>query len=636
MLWCGSEYRKIGNGSHMTKEIKRKFIEFGLGTVLYLYALYICEVRGVTGVTGTIIYMAAWLVLIVEVCRNMLSNFRKMQFFDEYLLILLATIGALVLKRYPEAIGAVLFFQLGKLIETIAVNNVKKSIVKFMNIRPEFANLKREDGTECVVHPSELKIGQTVIIKPGEKIPVDAVVTLGKGMVDMKVLTGESMPKEICPGKKIYSGTINLNSVLEARVEKVYAESAALKVVGLVEEAAKRKSESESVAEKFRRYYTPIVMILGVLVMLLPPMLVDGHNSEEWLYRGMVFLVSACPVGLVVSVPLAFLGGIGAASRQGILIKGSDHLERLAVADTFVFDKTGTLTEGVFKVKNVVPTELSEKELLSITAKAEAYSNHPIAVSLRKAFGKDIDLSTIEQVEEYSGFGVSAFVEGKKVFVGNARLMRKFEIEHPFVETVGTVVYVAIDRVYAGYIVIGDEIRADAKRLVRWLHKHQIETVIFTGDNKRMAKTTAKKLGIRTVYADLMPEDKVEQLELFIDSQREDEKLVFVGDGINDAPVLARADIGIAMGGLGADAALEAADIVLMKDQPSRIINAICIAKATLKAVKQNMYFGIGMKIFMLILALFGFLNMQNAIIADMCVMMINILNSFWVLKYPE
>lgn len=620
----------------MTKEIKKKFIEFGLGALLYLYALYISEIQGVSGITGIVIYIAVWLLLIASVCRSMISNIRKMQFFDENLLILLATIGALVIGRYPEAAGAALFFQAGKLIETIVVNNAKRSITKFMNIRPESANLKIDEGTECIVHPSELKIGQIIVIKPGEKIPVDATVIQGKGMVDMKVLTGESMPKEIHPGKRVYSGTINLNSVLEARVEKLYKESTASKVVELVEEAAQRKSKSEGIADKFRRYYTPVVTVLGVLVMLLPPMLVDGHDSVEWLYRGMVFFVSACPIGLVVSVPLAFLGGIGAASRQGVLIKGSDHLEALAEAETFIFDKTGTLTEGVFKVKQVVPQELSEKELLAVTAKAEAYSSHPIAVSLRKAFAKEIDLSCIEKVEEHSGFGVSAVVDGKKVYVGNAKLMYKFQIEHPFVEAEGTVVYVAIEDEYAGYIVIGDQIRSDANRLIRWLHKHQIETVILTGDNKKMAKATAKKLGIRYVYANLMPEDKVEQLENFMESQRENEKLVFVGDGINDAPVLARADVGIAMGGLGAAAALEAADIVLMKDQPSRIINAIRISKATISAVKQNMLFGIGMKVLMLVLALFGLLNMQNAIIADICIMLINILNSFWVLKYPE
>lgn len=623
----------------MTKEIKRKFIELGLGTAIYLYALYLCEFQGNMGTAGIIVYMIAWVVLMLGVCRDMITNIRKMQFFDENLLILVATIGALVIGRYVEAVGAVLFFQIGKMIEAIAVNRAKKSIAKFMNIRPEFANLKTEEGTEMIVHPMELKIGQTIVIKPGEKIPVDAVITEGKGMVDMKVLTGETMPKELCPGKKVYSGTINLNSVLEARVEKVYAESTASKVTRLVEEASQRRSVSEGVAEKFRRYYTPIVTILGVLLMILPPMLVDGHNSEVWLYRGMVFLVSACPIGLGVSVPLAFLGGIGSASRQGILIKGSDHLEALALAETFVFDKTGTLTEGVFRVQQVVPAVsegFSEKELLMITAKAEAYSSHPIAVSLRKAFDKEIDLTSIEQVEEHSGFGVSALVDGQKVYVGNAKLMKKFAIVHPFIEATGTVVYVAVEETYAGYIVIGDQIRADAKRLVCWLHKNQMETVILTGDNKKMAKATAKKLGIRSVLAELMPEDKVEQLELFMDSQRENEKLVFVGDGINDAPVLARADVGIAMGGLGADAALEAADIVLLKDQPSRIINAVRIAKATLKVVKQNMIFAIGMKIFMLCLALFGLLNMQNAIIADMCVMLINILNSFWVLKYPE
>ena len=311
-------------------------------------------------------------------------------------------------------------------------------------------------------------------------------------------------------------------------------------------------------------------------------------------------------------------------------------METLAAAETFVFDKTGTLTEGVFKVKEVVPVELSENELLAVTAKAEAYSSHPIAVSLRKAFSKEIDLSSIDHVEEHSGFGVSAEVDGEKIYVGNAKLMQKFAIEHPFVEAIGTIVYVAINGVYAGYIVIGDQIRSDVKRLIRWLHKQQIETVMFTGDNKKMAKVTAKKLGIHHVYANLMPEDKVEQLEIFMESQRENEKLIFVGDGINDAPVLARADVGIAMGGLGADAALEAADVVLMKDQPSRIINAIRISKATISAVKQNLIFAIGMKGFMLVLALLGFLNMQNAIISDMCVMVINILNSFWVLKYPE
>lgn len=620
----------------MAKKIKLRFIELGLGFILYLYAIYVCEILDVSGLTRTILYLTAWLILIAGVCVDMVGNIRKMQFFDENLLILLATVGALVIGRYTEAVGAALFFQIGKVIEIVAVNNAKKSIAKFMNIRSEFANLKMEDGTEKTVHPSELKIGQIIIIGPGEKIPVDGVIVQGNGMVDMKALTGEPVPKEVRPGRKVYSGSINLDSVLEARVEKVYAESTASKVMGIVEEAAQKKSRSEGFAEKFRRGYTPIVTLLGVMVMVLPPIFVDGHDPEEWLYRGMVFFVAACPVGLLVSVPLAFLGGIGAASRQGVLIKGSNHLENLAAAETFVFDKTGTLTEGIFKVKEVTPKELTEKEFLEITARAEAYSSHPIANSLKNAFGKEIKHAGVENVKEHLGYGVSAEVDGDEVYIGNAKLMDQIGLVYPTVKAIGTVVYVAINGEYAGYIVIGDQIRQDVKGMIRWLHKHQIETVMLTGDNKHMAKATAKKLGIHYVYANLMPEDKVEHLEIFLESQREDEKLVFVGDGINDAPVLARADVGIAMGGLGADAALEAADIVLMEDQPSRIINAIRISKATIGVVKQNMMYSIGMKIFMLILALFGFLNMQNAIIADMCIMVINILNSFWVLKYPE
>lgn len=620
----------------MTKEIKNRFIELGLGAILYLYALYVCEIQGISGLTRIIIYMVAWIVLIAGVCRDMVRNIRKKQFFDENLLILLATIGAIVIERFPEAIGAALFFQLGVLIEEIAVNNTKKSIAKYMNIRPDFANLKLDEDNRKIVHPSELEKGQIIIIKPGEKIPVDAVVTEGSGMVDMKALTGETMPKEVRPGKKLYSGSINLNSVLEASVESLYEESTVSRVMNLVEEAAQKKSVSEGFAEKFRRLYTPIVTILGVMVMLLPPMLVEGHDPEEWLYRGMVFFVAACPIGLMVSVPIAFLGGIGAASKQGVLIKGSDHLEALSMADTFVFDKTGTLTEGIFKVKEIIPVELTAKELLEITALAEVYSTHPIAMSLRRAYGKELDDSRVTNVEEHSGFGVSAEVDGKKVYVGNSKLMEKFGYVHPTAKAIGTIVYVAIEDEYAGYVLIGDEIRKDVKGLIRWLHKNDVETVMLTGDNKRLAKATAKQLGIHYVHANLMPEDKVGYLEEFIESQRENEKLVFVGDGINDAPVLARADVGIAMGGLGADAALEAADIILMKDQPSRIINAIRISKATVNTVKQNMWFSIGLKIFMLVLALFDFLSMQNAIIADMCMMAINVLNSYWVMKYPE
>ncbi|MBO5460222.1 MAG: cadmium-translocating P-type ATPase [Ruminococcus sp.] len=619
----------------MAKELKGKYIEVGLGAILYVYALFICELRGVSGTTEAVVYTAAWLVLSAGVFVEMIRNFKNMQFLDENLLILMATLGAVLIEKYPEAVGAVLLYQIGKMIETIAVNNAKKSIARHIDIRPDFANLKL-GSQEQIIDPKELKEGQIIIIKPGEKIPVDAVVTEGIGMVDMKALTGESVPREVKVGKKIYSGSINLNSVLEARVSRVYAESTASRVMDLVEEASNKKSKSENFADKFRKYYTPIVTVLGIMVMMLPPIFVEGHSAEEWLYRGLVFLVSACPLGLLVSVPLAFLGGIGAASRQGVLIKGSDYLEALSEVETIVFDKTGTLTEGTFIVKEICPKEMRVKELLEMTALAEAHSSHPIAVSLRKAYGKKPDLTRVKDVKEHSGFGVSAIVDGKEVYIGNARFMNSLGYFYPSVDSIGTVVYAAIDGEYAGYILIGDKIRDGMKRTIAWLHRNDIETVMFTGDNKKVAYATAQELGMKNVFAGLMPEDKVEHLEEFMGSQREDEKLVVIGDGINDAPVLARADIGIAMGGLGADAALEAADVILMRDNPTRIVNAIRISKATVKAVKQNVIFAIAMKVILLVLALFGYLTMRNAIIADTCVMLINILNSFWVLKYPE
>ena len=619
----------------MAKSIKIRYVEIGLGVVLYIFAFFMCEIRGASDFQETTIYMAAWIVLAAGIIVDMIKNFRVKKFLDENLLIFMATIGAILLGRYQEAIGALLLYQIGKLIEAVSVNSAKKSIAQYIDIRPQYANLKL-GKEEKIVDPKELKEGQLIIIKPGEKIPVDAIVSQGISMIDIKALTGESIPREVKTGRKVYSGCINLDGVLEARVSKTYAESTASKVMDLVEESISKKSNSEIFSDRFRRYYTPIVAVLAIMVMMLPPMFVQGHDAEEWLYRGLVFLVSACPIGMLVSVPLAFLGGIGAASRQGVLVKGSNYLEALSEVDTIVFDKTGTLTEGVFIVKEICPRELRVNELLEITTLAEAHSSHPIAVSLRKAYGKTLDLTRVENVKEYSGYGVSADIDGKEVFVGNAKFMSRFGFFAPPVDAVGTIVYTAIEGEYAGYILIGDKIRDGMKKTIGWLKRQDIEIVMFTGDNERVARVTAQELGIKTVYASLMPEDKVEHLEEYIESQRENEKLAFVGDGINDAPVLARADIGIAMGGLGADAAIEAADVILMKDNPVRIVNAIRISKATIKAVKQNLWFAIGMKIFLLILALFGYLTMRNALIADTWIMLINILNSFWVLKYPE
>ena len=619
----------------MTKDVKIKLLEIGAGLVLYLNAIFAVKQWHASGKVELILYIFAYMVLAVEILQQTIYNAKHKKLFDENLLMLVATIGAMFVGRYKEAVAAVLFYQVGNLVEAISLQKTKKSIAKFMDIRPSHANLKVAGGA-WKVSPSELTPGNVIVIKPGERIPVDATVTQGVSMIDTKALTGEAEPREVKIGSKLFSGSINLSGMLEARVSKVYEESTAAKIMALVEEANNKKAESENFADRFTRYYTPIVTLIGILVMILPPMMFPGHDSHTWIYRGLIFLVAACPCGLLVSVPLAFLGGIGAASRQGVLIKGSNFLEALSETETFVFDKTGTLTEGVFTVKEICPRGMEEQELLELAAYGEAYSNHPIAQSLRETYGKTIDASRVSHTREYSGFGVESIVDGKVVFVGNAQYMNKQGFYYQPVSEIGTAVHVAVDGEYAGYILISDIIRKGVRKMVRWLDRHQIESVMLTGDNDRVAEDVAKKLGIESVFANLMPEDKVEQLEEFMDSRLEDEKLAFVGDGINDAPVLARADIGIAMGGLGADAALEAADIILMEDEPIRIVNAIRISKGTIRAVKQNMGFAIGMKVYLLILALFGYVSMQNAIIADIGVMLLNILNSFWILKYPE
>lgn len=614
----------------MAKTVKVKLIELGAGGVLFLAAL-LAVAEEWSSTVRMVLFLTSYAALAVGIIGQMIKNFRKLHFFDENFLMLLATVGAMIIGKYTEGVGAILFFQIGKLIEAVSLNKTKKSIAKYMDIRPESATRKVGNREESVM-PENLKRGDVIVIRPGEKIPVDAVVTVGSSMVDLKALTGESEPSEVKIGKKVYSGSINLSGLLEARVSKVYAESTASRIMGLVEGANQKKSPTEKFADQFTKYYTPIVTCLGILVMILPPMMLPGHDTETWMYRGLIFLVAACPFGLLVSVPLAFLGGIGAASKQGVLIKGSHFLEALSKADTFIFDKTGTLTEGVFHVKEICPRGMSAEELLELTAHGEAYSTHPIATSLQEAYGKEVDLGRVKYIKEYSGFGVMAEIDGKEVYIGNSKFMNRQGLYYQPVAEVGTAVHVAVDGEYAGHILIADLLRKDAKRTIRWLERHQLEAVMLTGDNERVAENIAKQLGIEYVYANLMPEDKVAQLEEFIDSQMESENLAFIGDGINDAPVLARADIGIAMGGLGADAALEAADVILMEDEPSRIIDAIRISKGTVRAVKQNLVFAIGMKILLLLMAFFGYVSMQDAIIADMGVMLINILNSFWVM----
>ena len=618
----------------MTKEAKKKGIEIGAGLMLYIIAWGIVSYRTIEQDAKTVLFLAAYIVLSLSIYQEQIRKILKKQFMDENLLMIIATAGAFAVGRHKEAVGAMLFYQVSKLVEDLSIGRTKKSIAEFIDIRPEYANLKA-GNKEKIVPPQQLELKQTIILRPGEKIPVDSVVTAGTGAVDMKALTGESEPKVVKAGDRIYSGCINLNGVLEAQVIRLYNDSAASKIMRLVENANEKKSESVRFAGRFTRYYIPIVILIALLAALLPPMMF-AESQLEWIYRGLVLLVAACPCGLMVSIPLAFLGGIGAASKQGVLIKSSAFLEDLPEVDTFVFDKTGTLTEGVFHVREIVPWKMEKEELLELAALAETYSNHPIALSLREAYGRDIRTERVTDIEEQPGYGVCAKIDGREVCVGNTRLMNRQGVFYQAVADAGTVVYVAVDRQYAGYILISDIIRKDAAKLIRWMHKKDLAAVMLTGDNEIAAEEVASRLHIESVYAELMPEDKVSLLKEFHENQMEGEKLAFVGDGINDAPVLALADIGIAMGGLGADAALEAADIILMEDEPSGIIRAVRIAKATLRAVKQNMIFAIGMKVILIILAFFGFVTMRNAIIADMAVMLINILNSFWMMQYPE
>lgn len=623
----------------MAKEVRVRVIELAAGAAIYLGLLIGARFDywnlAVTEEIELVLFLSAYGILAVDTCWQIFHRLRHLQFFDENLLMLLATGGALFIERYTEAVVSMMLFHIGKLIETITLNHTRLSIAKFMDIRPAFANRKRGLGEEKV-RPEELKPGQIIVIRPGEKIPVDAVVTRGFSNIDEKALTGEFEPRSVSLGSWIYSGGINQDSVLEAKVTRAYEESTASKILKMIEEAFENKGESQNIAERFTRFYSPVVTLLGILVIVLPTMMFPGQSPDTWIYRGLIFLVAACPCGLLISVPVAFLGGIGAASRQGVLVKGGNYLESLSQIETFIFDKTGTLTEGIFGVKEICPYGITAAQLLEIAAYAEAYSNHPVALSLRDAYEKGIDTSRLGYVQEHPGLGIEAVIDGMRVYTGNSRYMELLGMDHQRVQGSGTAVHVAAGRRYVGYILIADRVRGDVSDTIHWLRQQNMDVMMFTGDNELVANDVAKKLGIDFVYANLLPQDKVAQLEEIMNDQMDSEKLAFVGDGINDAPVLARADIGIAMGGLGSDAALAAADIILMEDEPSRIINAIRISRGTIRAVRENLYFAVFIKAILLILAFSGGITMQNAIIADVAVLVINLLNSFWVLKYPE
>ena len=579
------------------------------------------------------LFIISYIIVGGDVVKRAVKNIFKGQVFDENFLMSIATIGAFFIGEYPEGVAVMLFYQVGELFQSYAVGKSRKSIASLMDIRPDYANVKKGDGL-VKVDPDEVQIGDIILIKAGEKIPLDGKVIEGSSMIDTSALTGESVPREVEVGSDILSGCININGVITAEVTKEFGESTVSKILDLVENASSKKSNSEQFITKFARYYTPVVVIIAVFLAIIPPLVIDGATFSDWIYRALAFLVVSCPCALVISIPLSFFGGIGGASKKGVLVKGSNYLEALAETEIVVFDKTGTLTKGVFNVQEIHPEGVSKEELLELTAHAESYSNHPISLSLKRAYSKEIDNGRISDVEEISGHGVIATVDGKKVMAGNIKLMKMMDIPYFKGELIGTIVHVAVNNKYIGYIVIADEVKEDSAQAIKELKAANIkQTVMLTGDNKSIGSKVAKELGLDKVYAELLPADKVEKLEELFSQKSKKGKLAFVGDGINDAPVLARADIGIAMGGLGSDAAIEAADVVIMTDEPSKIATTMKISKKTLKIAHQNIVFAIGIKIIVLILSAFGITTMWAAIFADVGVTIIAVLNAFRALN---
>lgn len=581
-----------------------------------------------------VLYLISFVIVGGEVILGALKNIRKGQVFDENFLMSIATIGAFAIGEYPEGVAVMLFYQLGEIFQDMAVNRSRKSISALMDIRPDFANLKI-NGDIKKVDPDEVRIGDIIVVKPGEKVPVDGKVIEGKSMVDTAALTGESVPREVGVGDSILSGVINKNGLLTIEVEKEFGDSTVSKILDLVQNASSKKAPTENFITKFARYYTPAVVFAALALAIIPPLVIEGATFSVWIYRALSFLVVSCPCALVISIPLGFFGGIGGASKNGILVKGGNYLEALNNVEMVVFDKTGTLTKGIFKVTEVnSENNISKDELIACAAYAENYSNHPIAVSILKAYGKEIDKDKIENYEEISGHGVKGIIEGKEVLAGNYKLMEKENISYKQVETIGTIVHVAIERKYAGYIIISDEVKEDSAKAIKALKSIGVKkTVMLTGDNEIVGNKIANKLGLDEFHAELLPDQKVEKLELLFKEKSTKGKIVFVGDGINDAPVLARADIGIAMGGVGSDAAIEAADVVIMTDEPSKIASAIKIAKKTRNIVMQNIIFALGVKIIILGLVAIGMGTMWEAVFGDVGVALIAVLNAMRAMK---
>lgn len=618
----------------MTAELKKRSIIYGAGVFIYVCAIATTTYNMMGDWAKFIWFLTAYLIIGFDVFKTLCEKLFQKKVLTEYTLMTLATVGAFGIGRYTEGVLVMLLFELGVIFEAYSTDSAKRSIEEMIDIRPPYATRKSEDG-EVKVQPAELEVGDVIVIRPGERIPVDALVQTGSSMVDTKAVTGEPVPRKVRESSFIYSGCINLSGVLEAKTVKVYNDSTVSKIMDMVEDAQKRQSESETFISKFSRVYTPVMFFFALFVMIYPPLTFPYGNWSTWVYRGLIFLIAACPSGLVMSVPIAFLGGLASAARQGIVIKGANYLEDLAQADTFVFDKTGTLTEGVFTVREIHPVQVGEEELLEIAAHAESYSNHPIARALLDAYGEAVEKEQVSHVKELPGYGVTAVYDGQKILVGNYHLLEKYEIPVDEVESAGTVIYIAVDKKYAGYIIISDVLKKDAGWTLRYLkEKCQGVLVMLTGDTESSAMETAQELDMDYAYTDLLPGDKLEQLEDFLMVQDARERLVCVGDGINDAPVLARADVGIAMGALGSAAAIEAADIVLMEDELSKIVDAIRISKETLRVVNHNITFALAIKFMILFFAVVGYFGMWEAIIAEVAVVFIAILNAVGVVRY--
>ena len=622
----------------MTKKQKKALIRIIISVAL----VGLISLLPVKGYLRFGMFMIPYLVIGYDILRKAVKGIMNRQVFDENFLMAVATIGAIALGDYTEGVAVMIFYQIGELFQSYAVGKSRRNISELMDIRPDYANIRTESGELEQVDPDEVEIGSIIVVQPGEKVPIDGIIVEGKSSLNTSALTGESLPRDAAAGDEIISGCINMTGVLEIKTTREFGESTVSKILDMVENASSRKSRSENFISKFAHYYTPIVCYLAAALAILPPLvsilfLRIAPNWGEWIFRALTFLVISCPCALVISIPLSFFAGIGGASRSGVLVKGSNYLETLAQTSCVVFDKTGTLTQGVFAVTSVHPAGMTEAELLESAALAESYSGHPISKSLQKAYGKSADQNRIGEVEEISGNGVKAVIDGKEVAVGNDKLMKKLGVSYEESNEIGTIVHVAIDGKYAGNILISDQSKPTSAEAIKSLKKAGVsKTVMLTGDRRNVAEHVAQELGLTEYYAELLPADKVTSVEKLLAEQGSHDKLAFVGDGINDAPVLSRADIGIAMGAMGSDAAIEAADIVLMDDDPMKIVKAIKIARKCIRIVYENIYFAIGIKVICLILGALGIANMWAAIFADVGVMVIAVLNAIRALSVKK